>query len=208
MVFTLMSVTAPIAVARLVFKKYFSANQRLNSEDWTIVALAPFGFSTVVLTTYGLTRNGLGVDAWGLEQDQVIAFGHYFYVVQMLYIILIALVKLTLTFFYLNIFTGSIVRKFLWLLVATHVLTAVGFVIAIVFQCVPISYQWTKYDVSNGHPVSGQCNNINAAGWVHGALGVALDLWLMAIPLSQIHKLKLPWRKRLCVALMFMTGSM
>lgn len=200
--------TVPIIVARLVFKQFFSAQQRLDSEDWTMLVAAPVGLATAVLSVYGLTRNGLGVDLWGLEPGQLIGFGRYFYVVQMLYITLISLIKLTLTFFYLNIFPGRGIRMMLWLTVAVHALSGLGFTVGIVFQCLPIAYQWEKYDFSNQHPVSGHCIDINVAGWAHGALSVISDLWLLAIPLSQVHKLQLPWKKRLGATLMFMTGAM
>lgn len=210
LVLTLLGFTAPTIAARLVFKQFFSAQQRLDREDWTILSAAPVGIVSVVLSVYGLTRNGLGIDLWGLEPKQLMDFGLYFYIIQMLYIVLMTLIKLTLVFFYLNIFTGHGIRILLWMTAGVHALAGFGFTVGIVFQCMPISYQWQKYDLSkdNSQLISGHCININAAGWGHGALSVSSDLWLLAIPLSQIRKLQLPWKKRLCATLMFMTGAM
>lgn len=200
--------TTTILVARLVFKQFFSVQKRLNAEDWTIMTAAPIGITTVFVSIYGLTRNGLGVDLWGLQPKQLISFGRYFYIMEILYLTLIAVIKLTLTFFYLNIFAGSGIRILLWVTVAVHVLTWLSFTVGVVFQCLPIAYQWEKYDFSRGHPISGRCIDINAAGWANGALSVASDLWLLALPLSQISKLRLPWKKRLGATLMFMTGTL
>jgi hypothetical protein len=200
--------TIPIVVLRLLFKQFFSAQRRLNSEDWTIMVAVPLGLPSVALTIFGLTAHGLGKDIWGLKAVEVMDFGRYFYVIQILYIMLLALVKLTLTFFYLNIFTGRIIHRLLWATAAVHIAGAFAFVVGIIFQCTPISHQWEKYNYSNDRSVPGSCIDINAAGWANGAISVVSDLWLLAIPLSQIHKLRLHWKKRLGAALMFMTGAM
>lgn len=196
-----------LAAARLVYKQFFSARRRLNSEDWTMVAALVLGLPSVVLTIVGLTAHGMGTDLWGLPRSDLIAFGRYFYVIQIIYILLMLLVKLTLTFFYLNIFFGRTIRALLWWTVAFHVATAVAFTIGIIFQCLPINFQWEKYNYINKNTVQGHCININAAGWANSGISVASDIWLLAIPLSQIHKLHLHWKKKLGAALMFTTGA-
>ena len=208
MIISMTAFTIPIVVLRLLFKQFFSAQRRLNSEDWTIMVAVPLSLPSVALTIFGLTAHGLGKDIWGLELGEVMGFGRYFYVIQILYIMLLALVKLTLTFFYLNIFTGRIINRLLWATAAVHIAGALAFVIGIIFQCTPISYQWEKYNYSNDRSVPGSCININAAGWANGAISVVSDIWLLAIPLSQIYKLRLHWKKRLGAALMFMTGAL
>lgn len=200
--------TLPIVLMRLVFKQFFSVQQRLNSEDWTIIVAIALGIPSIAVIIWGLTAHGLGKDVWGLQPDDVTAFGYYFYVMQMLYVMLMMLVKLTLTLFYINIFSGRIITRLLWATVLLHVLSAAGFVIGIIFQCTPIRYQWEKYNYSNSNPVPGHCLDINAAGWANGAISVASDIWLVAIPLSQLYKLPLHWKKRLGASLMFLTGAM
>lgn len=194
-------------LARLAFKQFFSTQQQLNSDDWAIVAVVPIGVTSIALSIFGLTRNGLGVDLWGLQLQQLVNFGHYFYIEQMLYIILMTLLKIVLTLFYLNIFQGCGIRILLWMTMAVHALVGLSFTISIVFQCIPIAYQWEKYEISEAHSTSGYCLDVNATGWAHGALSVASDLWLLAIPLSQIRTLPLSWKKRVGATLMFMTGT-
>lgn len=208
MIIAMTASTLPIVGIRLLFKRFFGVRRRLNAEDWTIMLAIPVGLPSVALTIFGLTANGLGKDIWGLQADDVMKFGIYFYVIQILYIMLLAIVKLTLTLFYVTIFTGPTIRKLLWGTVAFHVAVAVTFVICIIFQCMPIHYQWDKYDFNGNNSVEGHCIDINAAGWANAAISVTSDIWLLAIPLSQLHKLKLHWKKRLGATLMFMTGAM
>lgn len=208
MIFTFSSLTVGIVAIRIAFKQFFGSRRRLQQEDWTIIAAGVFGVTTVFLTVFGLTAHGMGKDIWGLQPSEVTKFGLYFYLVQILYIVLMALIKLTLNFFYLNIFTGKWIRRLLWATVVFHLAFSLSFVIGIIFQCTPISFQWNQYDFLRDTPAKGHCININAAGWSNGAITLASDFWLLGIPLSQVRKLRLHWKKKIGVVLMFLTGAM
>lgn len=208
MIVAMSCVTMTIVTTRLLYKQFFSVGKRLNSEDWTIVVAILLGVPSVALTIFGLTAHGLGKDLWGLSRSDLVAFGRSFYAIQIIYILLMLLLKLTLTFFYLNIFTGRKVRVLLQGTVAFHVLAAIAFTIALIFQCIPINYQWRKYDFENDTAIQGHCINVNAGAWANSAVSVASDLWLLAIPLSQVYKLQLHWKKKLGAAIMFFTGVM
>lgn len=208
MVIAMTSVALPIVVARLVYKQFFTISKRLNSEDWTIVAAILLGLPSVALTIFGLTAHGLGRDLWGLSSGDLVAFGRSFYAIQIIYILMMLLVKLTLTFFYLNIFSGRRVRLLLWGTVAFHVIGAIAFTIMLIVQCLPVSYQWNKYNYINDTSVEGHCINVNVGAWANSAVSVASDIWLLAIPLSQLYKLNLHWKKKLGAAIMFFTGIM
>ncbi|OAA78414.1 Extracellular membrane protein, CFEM domain protein [Akanthomyces lecanii RCEF 1005] len=206
MIVAITCVTLPIVTARLVYKQFFSISKRLNTEDWTIVLAILLGLPSVALTIFGLTAHGLGTDLWGLSSADLVAFGRSFYAIQVIYILLMLLVKLTLTFFYLNIFSGHRVRILLWGTIAFHIMAAAAFGIALIFQCLPISYQWNKYNYINDPSLEGHCINVNAGAWANSAVSVASDIWLLAIPLSQLYKLQLHWKKKLGAAIMLFTG--
>lgn len=207
MIIVLTIVTVCFISVRVVFLQFFT-QRRLRAADWTVIAAVPCGLATVALTIFGLTAHGLGVDIWGLTVPQATNFGRYFFVVQILYVLLITLIKLSLTLFYLSIFFGRTILILLWATVGFHIAGALAFCIGIVFQCNPIRYQWERYSYAYNMSVEGHCFNINAAGWAHAAISVALDIWMLAIPLSQIRKLRLHWKKKLGAALMFFTGTM
>ncbi|OAQ95722.1 hypothetical protein LLEC1_02840 [Akanthomyces lecanii] len=206
MIVAITCVALPIITARLVYKQFFGITKRLNSEDWTIVVAIFLGLPSVALTIFGLTAHGLGTDLWGLSSADLVAFGRYFYAIQVIYILLMVLVKLTLTFFYLNIFSGHRVRILLWGTVAFHITVALTFGIGLIFQCLPVSYQWNKYNYINDPSVKGHCINVNAGAWANSAVSVSSDIWLLAIPLSQLYKLRLHWKKKLGAAIMLFTG--
>lgn len=207
MIIAMTSVTVCFVSIRVVFLQFYTS-RRLRAADWTVMVAIPLGVATAALTIFGLTAHGLGVDIWGLQAAQATAFGRYFYAVQILYVLLISFIKLALTLFYIDIFFGRTIVILLWATVAVHIAGAVAFCIGIVFQCDPLSYQWDRYNYANNPLLEGHCININAAGWAHAAISVASDVWMLALPLSQLKKLNLHWKKKLGAALMFFTGAM
>lgn len=166
-------------------------------------------FITVVssmVQTYFLMPSGLGRDVWTLSIPHLVRFGQYFYMMEILYFILITLVKICLSLFYLNIFPGRGIRKLLWITVGFHVAFGLTFILKTTLQCRPVEYNWTRFD---GNPqTAGQCIDIHASGWANGILGVVADIWLIALPLTQVQKLRLHWKKKVGAAVMFMTGGM
>lgn len=109
----------------------------------------PVGIISVTIAIFGLTPNGLGVDVWGLQPQQLASFGRYFYMEQMFYIALMTLLKLALTLFYLSIFQTRGIRIVLWVTLVVYVLIGFGFTVIAIFQCTPISYQWRTFDPTN-----------------------------------------------------------
>jgi len=71
-----------------------------------------------------------------------------------------------------------------------------------VFQCRPISFYWKRWD---GEP-EGSCFDINAFAFANAAISILLDLWIIALPVTQIMHLKMHWKKRIGVAMMFSVG--
>uniref|UniRef100_A0A8H7NJ48 CFEM domain-containing protein n=1 Tax=Bionectria ochroleuca TaxID=29856 RepID=A0A8H7NJ48_BIOOC len=79
----------------------------------------------------------------------------------------------------------------------------VGFVFLTIFQCQPISYFWQKWDGLH----DGTCLDANTIAWANASSGIALDVWILAIPLLQLRKLQLKWKKKIGVVLMFLVGA-
>ncbi|OAQ79369.1 extracellular membrane protein, 8-cysteine region, CFEM [Purpureocillium lilacinum] len=200
---TLGTITGLVVVARTIFKRAFSHRRALGADDWVVLAAITIGIPTTILNTQGLTKHGLGRDVWTLPAEELTNFVLYFYVMEVLYLTLMAMVKLALSLFYLGIFPGVAIRRLLWGTAAFNVAAGISAVATAIFQCTPISYYWTQWVEDR----PGKCIDINAAGWVHGSVNVAVDIWLLAIPLSQIRRLELHWKKKVGVAIMFLTGT-
>lgn len=56
--------------------------------------------------------------------------------------------------------------------------------------------------------VQGHCLNLNILGWINGGISVAIDVWMIDIPLFQLWKLELHWKKKIGVGIMFLRGAL
>ena len=200
-------VTALAIGTRLIYRYFFSSRRGLaDPADCLVLLASPIALASLCVLIAGLSRHGLGTDIWTLSADELVSFGLFFFIMEVLYLALLSLAKTALSVFYLELFPGKTIRRLLWATIAFHVALGVAFVFKSLFQCSPFRYNWQKYDTGNLSPDAGRCVDINAAGWVNATLNVAVDFWLIGIPLTQVRKLKLPWRKKIGASLMFMTG--
>jgi hypothetical protein len=195
-------ISALFIIQRFAFKLW--AKQDFGLDDWAILATIFSGIPSTIINTYGVGANGIGRDAWTLSFDQLYNFGKFFYVEEFLYFLQIAMVKLSLLFFFLRIFPARSVRRVIWGTIGFTVVYALVFVFIGIFTCAPISYFWTRWDMEH----SGKCLNINIIAWSNAGVGIAIDLWMLAIPLWQLKDLNMHWKKKVSVAFMFLLGTL
>ncbi|KAG8405019.1 hypothetical protein J3459_022310 [Metarhizium acridum] len=191
-------------VVRLIFKQFFAANMGLAADDKVILVTLAIRISCIVINVKGLAAHGLGKDTWTLPSHELTSFAEYLYIMEVLYLAELSLIKLSLSLFYVRIFPGTTIRRLLWATVIINLLYGTTFVITAIFQCTPIAYFWTQYDEERA---TARCININAFGWANAAISVALDMWMISMPLSQIPKLRLHWTKKFGVSIMFFLGA-
>lgn len=110
----------------------------------------------------------------------------FFYIMASLYFTQLTLLKLTLIFFYIRVFPAAPVQRLLWGTVAFVVAWGFAFVIVAIFQCQPIHYFWNKWDGLH----HGKCLQINAITASNAGISIALDLWILGIPLWQLWGLE------------------
>lgn len=200
---TLGTISAVVVLLRLGFRQ-FVAKAEIGMDDWLILAALIFGIPSTVLNERGLTAHGLGRDVWTLPFEMVTDFGRYLYIMEVLYFLHINMFKLSMLFFYLRIFPAPGVRRTIWGTIAFTTVFCLTFIFLAIFQCSPISFFWDKWDGEH----QGKCLNINAIPWANAAIGISLDLWMLAIPLWQLRDLNLHWKKKIGVAMMFCVGTL
>jgi len=195
-------ISGAVVAVRLSSKWFTHADFGLD--DYFIAITLAAGIPSSVLTVHGLTSNGLGRDIWTVNFEQITNFIHVFYVMEILYFAQVALLKLSLLFFYLKIFPGPTIRKLIWGTIAFDVMFGVVFSFVGIFQCRPINFYWKSWDGEH----QGKCVDVNALGWANAVISILLDGWMLALPMSQIVHLKLHWKKKIGVALMFIVGTL
>ena len=144
------------------------------------------------------------MELWTLSPPDITAFGIYLFAAAIVYVIGLTLLKISLLFFYLRIFPTPPVRRILWGTIVFNVICGITFCLALVLQCLPVTYYWNRWDGEH----QGHCFNMNAAAWSYAALSIAVDIWMLIVPLSQIRSLNLDWKKKIGVTIMFCIGTL
>lgn len=176
----------------------------LGWDDYTIILTLIAGVPSVVVIDRGSLKNGLGRDVWTVPFDRITAFVRWLYVLEVLYFFQMTLLKLALLFFFLRIFPKTMIRNLLKGTIVFTMLYGLVFVIIAIFQCRPISHYWDKWDLEH----DGKCINVNALAWSNAIISIALDVWMLALPLYEVFRLQLSWRKKISVAIMFLVGTL
>ncbi|PHH76246.1 hypothetical protein CDD80_1695 [Ophiocordyceps camponoti-rufipedis] len=208
--FTAMSISIAavayvIVAARLIFKQFFSQGRRLGVDDWLVLAGAVAGICCTVINVRGLSRHGLGKDVWTLEAETISDFKLDFYLVALFYIIMTIVAKAAINFFYLSIFPGERTRLLLWCTAVFILSFGMASLLVGIFQCRPVAFYWKMYRPKQDAK-AGSCVNIHVATYVNGGINIALNIWLIMVPLVIIGKLELHWKKKLGVIIMFLIG--
>lgn len=178
----------------------------LGWDDWTILLLICASTPSMVIIDRYAIPYGAGSDVWTVPFDHITQFVRWLYVLGVLYLLQIALLKLSILFFLLRLFPRVITQRLLKATIAFDLLYGAAFVIAGIFQCQPISFYWTSWD--KNPTTRGKCININALNWSNAIIGIILDVWMLAIPLYEVFHLRLSLRKKISVALMFFVGTL
>ncbi|TQN72259.1 Satratoxin biosynthesis SC1 cluster protein 4 [Colletotrichum shisoi] len=197
----LLGLTTFVVAARLIYKSFSSAQLGLDDLFTLLAYLAVL--PSFIINVVGLIPAGLGKDIWTLTPHQIESFGYWFYLLEPMYFIQMGLVKMAILCFYMRIFDRAGLRTLLWATVVFNAVNTVVFVLVGVFQCTPISFYWSRWDGEE----KGTCININAVPWGNAIISIALDLWVLFLPLSRVRTLNLHWWKKIAVTLMFCVGT-
>ncbi len=188
---------------RFAYRLY--ASLEIGLDDWFILATLAAGLGGSLTAWLGTTANGLGRDVWTLTPKEITNMLMFFWIQIPCYFLGTGFVKMSIICFYLRIFPGQGVQRLLWGTFIFVGLWTFAHLIANFFQCTPVSYFWKQWDKDHA---KGFCVSTNALAWAHASTNIALDLWILAIPLYQLRKLQLHWKRKIGVAFMFSLGAL
>ncbi|KAF5562408.1 integral membrane protein PTH11 [Fusarium napiforme] len=197
-----LGVISGVATALRLWSKFFYTKTELGLDDLFIVLTLFIGMPSTAMNIHGTAGHGEGRDIWTLEFDDITKFGFYFWLLEIFYFAQVSLLKTSLLFFYLRIFPGN-AQKLLWGTIIFNSVFGALFMFLAAFQCTPVSYFWLNWDGEH----KGTCMNSTAIGWANASISVAVDVWMLAVPMWYLRKLKLHWKKKIGVAAMFIVGT-
>lgn len=176
----------------------------IGLDDYLIVISMLGGIAYCALNEAGLVPNGLGKSEWSLSFDQITRVQIYLYATAALYVFDVAVTKLSMLAFYGRLFPTLVVQHLARGTFAFVVLWGTAYGFFSLFQCRPVSYFWTEWDGEH----SGKCVGSLRVILSHASLGIAIDVWMIIIPLWQLARLNMDWKKKMGVVLMFLVGTL
>ncbi|KAK1974230.1 hypothetical protein LZ30DRAFT_812851, partial [Colletotrichum cereale] len=170
--------------------------------DDTTIVIAYIVLAAFMPANFLLVKSGAGRDIWTLTPEQITDVLLIVFIFGLCYITCLAAIKASILFLYLRIFPEGQFRKALRYTQVFNLLLWIAFMASSVAACQPIKYFWIGWTKET----EGKCFDVNAFAISHGAINVALDVWMLALPVSQIYHLKMKWRQKLGVMLMLGVG--
>ncbi|KAH7335631.1 hypothetical protein BKA66DRAFT_479958 [Pyrenochaeta sp. MPI-SDFR-AT-0127] len=191
-------ITIPICLVRLYTKRCIL--RRVGYDDYAIIlaTLLALGFSVLA----GIqTTNGLGYHIWDVPADKFYRMklgdiaGPIFYNLSTLF------TKVSLCLLYLRLSPFMSFRVAVYVVMVISIIYSVLAAFGFAWACQPIAKYW------NFSIATGSCINLTVFFLATACINAATDLALLILPNFIIKHLHLPWRRKVSVALLLMTGS-
>ncbi|KAL0932549.1 CFEM domain-containing protein [Colletotrichum truncatum] len=174
-----------------------------GADDFTLILGYFCSLAFAVSRFYGYEL-GIGRDIWSLSHNEVNRFMQVFFAFEILYDVGVGALKASILFFYIRIFSfvKSNFSTTLWCTQAFNLLNCIAFIIANLNQCKPFWYSWEGWDGRH----AGTCVNVPAMLISHAAINIAINTWMVLLPVTQVLWLQLKKRQKLEIMSMFGLG--
>ncbi|KAH5398042.1 hypothetical protein HBI23_132680 [Parastagonospora nodorum] len=172
-------------------------------DDWCVVGAWVFAMPVTVgqAVAGGL---GFGRDTWAVEAGRIYVIMKIVYFNQLSYFVSATFSKLCFLFMFLRIFPAERTRKAVYIGVVLSILFPIAFGLPMTFACRPISAAWTSWDAETPYDY---CINQQVFWFVAAGYNIAVDIYIVIIPIPELLKLNLSMRKKLMLVAIFSTGA-
>ncbi|EFQ34550.1 CFEM domain-containing protein [Colletotrichum graminicola M1.001] len=186
-------------IARLA-SKYLKLSQ-WGHDDTTIMVAYASRYCDANINLI-VTVSGGARDIWTLTPQEITNTLLIVYIFAICYVTCLAAIKASILFLFLRVFPEGVFRRALWYTQLFNLLLLISFLAATIASCQPVEYFWIGWSKET----EGKCIDVNVFGLCHGAINVALDVWMLALPISQIYQLKMDPKQKMGVMLMLGVG--
>ncbi|KAI9727406.1 MAG: hypothetical protein M1834_008412 [Cirrosporium novae-zelandiae] len=130
---------------------------------------------------------------------------HYYYGIELTHNIILSLVKASALIF-LDRINGNQIPKIRYAIRGAFLLNAsiaIIFLIALIFQCSPISYAWTVANPATKH---GKCVDQGVLYTIQGVLIIVTDIFVLSLPACIVYNLHMRLRQKIAVTCLLSLG--
>ena len=153
-----------------------------------------------------ITQGGVGkhIEYWEINDPLVIfSWAKVLFVVELTYLLAVALGKLTILAIYLRIFNSKPMLYTTYIIIGIVAASWFGSTIAGIFQSLPVGCQWDPTAGANCHSF-----DILAFFRYLSIPNIVTDVVMLVLPLPMVWRLKLPHTQKIGLTCVFLTGSM
>jgi hypothetical protein len=147
--------------------------------------------------------HGFGADIWAIPFEDITIMFKAMYSLFVLYITSRDLVRLSILLFYHRIFGHvPLARRLIQFSFVLVITCCIAFELAVLLGCTPIDHFWKAWEGTGG----GYCISTHGIFWAGAIITIAIDLWIMLLPLPFILRLELSLRRKILSGIMFAFG--
>lgn len=109
-------------------------------------------------------------------------------------------VKMSILFLYIRIFPSRLFKLYV---IVTMVLVTISILILVpmvIFQCNPVSATWNLYRKD------AFCLGVSAVAYANAAVNIGTEVAILVLPLPLLSKLRVSWRTKLGLYMLFGCG--
>ncbi|KAI1763407.1 hypothetical protein GGR53DRAFT_531632 [Hypoxylon sp. FL1150] len=191
-VFLLLAILA--VIARFYARSTSMSKRGISTDDYLIVASLVFTTAAVGLTYASVLDGGAGIHMVDLTEEQIAISLKLLVPAPLVWVIATSLVKLSVLFFYITIFTMPMIRTAVFTVIAL----INGLVVAVLLEtfllCRPFEFTWNKT------VPGGVCGDIKGAYLSTAIVNLAIDLAVVFLPMPVLWRLQMPIGKKLAVS--------
>ncbi|KAL9614954.1 MAG: hypothetical protein Q9167_000596 [Letrouitia subvulpina] len=174
-------------------------------DDW-LAAAAAFVATGLLISTIVWIKQGYGLHLWVLGQTYALNFFKNLFAGEILYTLVICLVKYSILAFYSRLFTKAI-RIPVFILGSIVTAWGIAVILVSIFQCTPVDGFWNRVKIPPPSPPP-KCIVNEYAFFVGIAVpNIVTDAALLALPIPYIWRLHRSQSQKIALAGIFMLGG-
>ena len=194
-----LAATALLLIAFRILSRHSGTHDSPWGWDDALIIITGVSSMPLAILSGFFSHYGLGTDVWYFPVEDFTSLYKCFFAQRITYCVTTGLVKISLLAFYLRIFPSRTFQRLTWALICFVSMWTFMFTILQLNQCNPISYVWTRWDTDN----KGRCLNYTVMVYIHAGTNLALELVILFMPMPILYNLRIDWRKKVQVFIMF-----
>ncbi|KAK0113837.1 hypothetical protein ONS95_014084 [Cadophora gregata] len=195
-----------VGVALRAYTRFFIV-KKITWDDRFVAASLVFYSIYCSFVLVGV-HYGTGRFDANLDVRDLLTAHRYWYYCEWAYVITMCMIKVAITILYLRLFIEKWQRRVIWITLVIVIATGVAYLLAVVLQCVPVTFIWHRYEPNTTH--KGFClpRGIVLGGtYIHSAVSAISDFTLAGLPVVLLWNVRFAFWKKFWIGVMMGLGA-